>query len=208
MSAEPGGDLNIDKRMEEVVGKAPRIAPLEEDQLTDDAYRLAKEIRAAFGIPEDGYMPESFRMMLVHPKLFQAQLTMGIALAAGTISPRERELAVLRSAWICGAPYEWGEHVDLGKQRAGLTTEEVERCTQGSKAAGWSEHDRAIMKGVEELHMHHTISDETWAVLAKSWNDQQLTEFPLLVGIYTATAMLQNSLRYRLAENNPGLAHR
>ena len=208
MSAEPGGDLNIDKRMEEVVGKAPRIAPLEEDQLTDDAYRLAKEIRAAFGIPEDGYMPESFRMMLVHPKLFQAQLTMGIALAAGTISPRERELAVLRNAWICGAPYEWGEHVDIGKQRAGLSTEEVERCTQGSKAGGWSEHDRAIMKGVEELHMHHTISDETWAVLAKTWNDQQLTEFPLLVGVYTATAMQQNSLRYRLADNNPGLAHR
>jgi len=41
-------------------------------------------------------MPESLRMMLVHPKLFQAQMTMGIALAAGTIPPRERELAVLK----------------------------------------------------------------------------------------------------------------
>lgn len=208
MTVEASGDLNIDKRMEEVVGQGPRIAPMDEDQLTDEAYKLAMDIRAAFGIPENGAMPESLRMMLVHPKLFQAQMTMGIALAAGTIPPRERELAVLRSAWICGAPYEWGEHVDIGKQRTGLSTEEVERCTQGSKAAGWSEHDRAIMKGVEELHMHHMISDETWAVLAKSWNDQQLTEFPLLVGIYTATAMQQNSLRFRLDDHNPGLAHR
>ena len=208
MTREASGDLNIDRRMAEVVGDGPRIAPLSEDQLTDEAHQLAVEIRAAFGIPENGAMPESLRMMLVHPKLFKAQMSMGITLAAGTLSPRERELAVLRSAWICGAPYEWGEHVDIGKERAGLTAEEVERCTQGSKAEGWSEHDRAVLKAVEELHMHHMISDETWAVLAKSWNDQQLTEFPLLVGIYTATAMQQNSLRYRLADNNPGLAHR
>jgi alkylhydroperoxidase family enzyme len=208
MAAEASGDLNIDKRMEQIVGHPPRIAPVREDQLTDETRQLAVDIRAAFGIPEDGAMPESLRMMMVHPELFRAQMAMGITLAAGSIPARERELAVLRSAWICGAPYEWGEHVDIGKVRCGLTTEEIERCTQGSKAPGWSEHEHAILKGVEELHADHMISDETWAVLAKSWNDKQLTEFPALVGIYTATAMLQNSLRYRLADNNPGLGHR
>jgi alkylhydroperoxidase family enzyme len=208
MTVEQSGDLNIDKRMEEIVGKPPRVEPLCEDQLTDEARKLAMEIRAAFGIPEDGAMPESLRMMLVHPELFRAQMTLGITLAAGSISPRERELAVLRSAWICGAPYEWGEHVDIGRQRAGLTDDEIERCTKGSKAQGWSEHEHAILKAVEELHMDHMISDETWAVLAKSWDAKQLTEFPALVGAYTMTAMLQNSLRYRLGDNNPGLAHR
>jgi alkylhydroperoxidase family enzyme len=208
MTVEASGDANIDKRMREVVGSAPRIAPLREDQLTEEARQLAVEIRAAFGIPEDGAMPESLRMMLVHPELFRAQMGMGIALAAGSIPPRERELAVLRSAWICGAPYEWGEHVDIGKQRCGLTDEEIERCTRGSTAEGWSEHERAVLKAVEELHASHMISDETWAVLARSWDDKQLTEFPILVGAYTMTAMQQNSLRYRLADNNPGLAHR
>ena len=208
MTVEACGDLNIDKRMAEVVGDRPRIEPVDERDLPPEATEAAIEIRSAFGIPEDGYMPESFRMMLVHPKLFRGQMAMGIALAAGVIPPRERELAVLRNAWICGAPYEWGEHVDMGKKRCGLTTEEIERCTQGSKAEGWSDHERAIMKGVEELHMSHMISDETWAELAKTWDDQQLTEFPALVGAYTATAMQQNSLRYRMADNNPGLAHR
>jgi hypothetical protein len=89
-----------------------------------------------------------------------------------------------------------------------LTDEEIERCTRGSTAEGWSEHERAVLKAVEELHASHMISDETWAVLARSWEDKQLTEFPILVGAYTMTAMQQNSLRYRLADNNPGLAHR
>lgn len=208
MTVEASGDLNIDRRMEQVAGKAQRIAPVREDQLTEEAYQLAIKIRAAFGIPEDGAMPESVRTMLVHPEIFRAQMEMGIALAGGSIPARERELAVLRNAWICGAPYEWGEHVDISKERCGMTSEEIERCTQGSKAEGWSEHERAVLKGVEELHADYAISDETWAVLAKSWNDRQLMEFPVLVGAYTMTAMQQNSLRMRLGEENPGLGHR
>ena len=39
------------------------------------------------------------------------------------------------------------------------------------------------------------LSDETWDVLAESWGEQQLMEFPVLVGVYAATAMQQNSLR-------------
>jgi alkylhydroperoxidase family enzyme len=208
MTVEPSGDLNIDKRMAEIVGKPPRIEPLSEDNLPPEAEEAAIEIRAAFGMPENGFMPESFRMMLVHPELFRGQMAIGIALAAGSIPARERELAVLRSAWICGAPYEWGEHVDIAKNRCGIAAEEVERCTQGSKAEGWSEHDRAIQKGVEELHADHLISDETWATLAKTWSDKQLMEFPVLVGTYTATAMQQNSVRFRLDGSNPGLGHR
>lgn len=208
MSFDQGGDRDIDKRMAEIVGKPPRIEPLPEDNLPPEAEEAAVEIRAAFGMPENGFMPESFRMMLVHPGMFRGQMAIGIALAAGSIPPRERELAILRNAWICGAPYEWGEHVDMGKNRCGLTADEVERCTQGSKAEGWSEHDRAIMKGVEELHADYMISDETWAALSRTWDDKQMMEFTVLVGVYTTTAMQQNSVRFRLDGSNPGLSHR
>lgn len=208
MTVEASGDRNIDRRMEQVVGRPQRIAPLREDELSDEARQFAVELRAAFGIPENGAIPEVMRTMLVHPDLFRVQMDIGILFAARNAIPaRERELAILRNAWLCAAPYEWGEHVDIGK-RFGLTSEEIERCTQGSKAEGWSEHDRAILKGVEEFHADHCLSDETWEALAKSWDDKQLMEFPVLIGTYIATALQQNTLRVPLAENNPGLAHR
>lgn len=207
MSFEPN-EREIDARMAQTVGEAPRIAPLPEDNLPPEAEEAAIEIRAAFGMPENGFMPESFRQMLVHPGMFRGQMAIGIALAAGSIPPRERELAILRNAWICRAPYEWGEHVDMGKNRCGVTPEEVERCTVGSNAEGWSEHDRAVIKAVEELHADYAISDETWAVLAKTWDDKQLMEFPVLIGHYTGTAMQQNSVRFRLDGSNRGLRHR
>ncbi len=52
------------------------------------------------------------------------------------------------------------------------------------------------------------LSDETWAALAETWGEQQLMEFPVLVGVYAATAMQQNSLRVRTEGGKPGLTSR
>ena len=48
----------------------------------------------------------------------------------------------------------------------------------------------------------------TWEVLARTWNERQLMEFPVLVGQYFLTALQQNSLRVRLDKNNIGLRQR
>ncbi len=185
-----------------------RIAPLEPQEVTPEAHARSAHIRASFGVGENDRLPEVFATMLKHPGLFRAQLEMGIELAAkGAIPPRERELAILRTAWLCRAPYEWGEHVDIAK-RYGVTAQEIERCTEGSAADGWGEHDRALIRGVEECYADQRITDATWAALAKSWSEQQLMEFPVLVGQYFSTALLQNALRIRLADDNPGLSAR
>ena len=167
-----------------------------------------RRLRVSLGIPENGEIPEVTATMLRHPELNEAQTQIGIMLAArGTLSQRERELAVLRQAWVTGSPYEWGEHVDIAK-RQGVSAQEVERITVGADAPGWSRHDAAILRGTDELLSAFRISDETWAVLAESWDDKQLLEFPILVGVYAATAMQQNSIGARLRASNPGLSHR
>jgi alkylhydroperoxidase family enzyme len=123
------------------------------------------------------------------------------------LSPRERELAVLRVGWLCRAPYEWSQHVDIAK-RYGVTAEEIERATHGSSAPGWTEHEAAIVRGVEELLGDQSISDDTWNVLARTWTERQLLEFPTLVGYYVAIAYSQNSLRMRLNAGKKGLRER
>jgi alkylhydroperoxidase family enzyme len=147
-------------------------------------------------------MPEAFLTMLKHPGLYRCQMEMGVQLLSkGAIERRDRELAIMRVGWLCRAPYEWGQHVNIAK-RFGVTEEEVERVTQGSSAPGWSEHEAAILRGVEELLSDQMISDETWDVLARTWTERELIEFPTLVGQYVAIAYSQNALRLRL---NPGM---
>ncbi|HEX7853005.1 MAG TPA: carboxymuconolactone decarboxylase family protein [Sphingobium sp.] len=197
---------DIEAREADILGKPQRVESLREEEFSPEARALVRDIHGTLGV-ESTSVPDVFGVMLRHPRLFKCQMDAGIVFFQGEISPRERELAVLRVAWWCKAPYEWGEHVDISK-RYGVTDEEVERMTQGSDAPGWSEHDRAIIRGVEELLGEQMISDATWDVLARTWTEAQLVEFPALVGAYFATALQQNSLRVRLAPDNPGLSYR
>ena len=194
-------------REAEITGRPQRVEPLAEAELSDELIALMRSVGASVGETGQRQNTEYFRTMLKNPELLRRQLEIGRTLFTGRLPPRSRELAVLRVAWLLQAPYEWGEHVHIAK-RYGVTPEEVERVVEGSAAAGWSEADAAVLRGVEELLTRQAISDETWHALAKTWDEAQLIEFPMMVGQYVSTAMVQNALRMRLTDENPGLTHR
>lgn len=211
MGAIERGAISFDvaERQRQVVGQGPRIAALTGDAVDREALGLVNAVRAGAGaqpVTPDA-IPDYMRTMMKHPELFARQMEMGTTLFTGRIPPRERELAILRIGWLCRAPYEWGQHVDIAR-RMGVTGEEVERVTRGSADPDWSAHDRAILRGVEELVGDHVIAGDTWETLAQTWDEAQLIEFPMMVGQYVATAYIQNSLRIMLNPDNPGLSHR
>ncbi len=112
---------------------------------------------------------------------------------------------MLRVAWLCQAPFEWGEHVENAKRIAQLTSAEIQRVKDGGGAAGWGDEDRAIVTAVDELLGEAMISEETWEQLALFLDSRQLIELPILVGQYLGITYLQNSLRCPLLPGNIGL---
>jgi alkylhydroperoxidase family enzyme len=203
--SEPAYDTRAREAL--ILGKPPRIPPLEPGELGKEAAETAVILRTAAGSTPSDEVTEFTATMLRHPALYQCHVELALQLYGGSLSKRDRELAILRTGWLCQAPYEWGEHVKIGK-RVGLTPEEIERARRGSRAPGWSEDDRTIVRAVEELHEDAMISDETWALLARRLNEKQLIELPLLIGQYQGLAYLQNALRLRLIAGNPGLSAR
>jgi 4-carboxymuconolactone decarboxylase len=199
----------VDTRAREalILGKPPRIPPLKPSELGKEASETALALRKAASAGTSDEVTEFTATMLRHPALYRCHVALGIQLYGGALAPRDRELAVLRIGWLCKAPYEWGEHVKIGK-RVGVSAEEIERVIRGSTAPGWNEHERAIIRAVEELLDDAMISDETWAVLSRRLDEKQLIELPMLVGNYVALAYFQNSLRLRLIAGNPGLSAR
>lgn len=196
-------------RQRHILGNGPRIAPLAPDEMTNHAIEIHRRIRGIANrdlkdVTRDN-MPQVIATMLRHPDLFEAQTAMGIQLVAnGTLSPRDRELAILRIGWLCGAPYEFGEHVFLAHD-AGISADEVDAVKAGVPAVGWTAHERAILTAVDELHSAAMISDGTWALLAETLDERQLIELPILVGQYQQVAYVQNSLRLALHPGNNGL---
>lgn len=211
MSLVERGEISFDpvERQAQVVGDGPRIAALTGDAVDVSALDMVNAVRAGAGAQSvtPDKIPDYMRTMMKHPELFARQMEMGTTLFEGLIPKRERELAILRIGWLCRAPYEWGQHVDIAK-RFGVSAEEVERVTRGSTDPDWTSHDAAILRGVEELIGDQAITSETWDRLARTWNEAQMIEFPMMVGQYVATAYVQNSLRIMLTPDNPGLSHR
>ena len=196
----------VEERMAQVLGEGPKIAALADSEMAGETRAIVDKVRLAAGAGIAAEVPDYMRTMVKHPDLFRAQMEIGTVLFKGLIPPRERELAVLRIGWLAGAPYEWGEHVKIS-QRYGVTREEIARTQQGSSAPGWNEHEAAILRGVEELLTDFAVSDATWQILAKTWDEAQMLEYPSMVGQYVVTAFIQNSVRSRLAPENPGLSH-
>ena len=166
-----------------------RIEPLPEDQWSDD--RVPR-----FNI---------FATLARHPDLFKAWLPFGgYLLTGGTLSPRERELLILRTAVNCGSPYEWGQHVRISAE-LGIDREAIDRVATGPDDPAWSKSEAALLRAADELHAQSRIGDETWAVLAEAFDERQLIEIPMLVGQYHMVAFALNSLGVEQDEGLEGL---
>ncbi len=125
-----------------------------------------------------------------HPELARAFHTFnGHILFASTLSPRQRELLVLRVAAVRDAAYEWRQHVVLASD-AGITPEEVDRIAEGPDAAGWSGFDRAMVSAVDELLRDARVAAGTWETLAAELEVEQLMDLVFTVGAYDTLAMV------------------
>jgi alkylhydroperoxidase family enzyme len=143
--------------------------------------------------------------MARHPQLFRRWASYSNSLTRrAQLSERERELAILRTGWLCQGEYEWGHHVRSAKA-AGVTTAEIKQIIAGPGHPGWDPFEAAIVRSVDELRRDGAISDATWATLAARWDDEKLIELPLLVGHYHGVAWVQNSLRVPLDPDIEGI---
>ena len=121
-----------------------------------------------------------------------------------TIPTRDRELLILRTAWLSRGDYIWGRHNVMG-QDAGLTEAEIHRVTQGPEADGWSRFDAALLRAVDELQTSRFISDPTWHTLAERYSEAELREVVMIVGNYTQLSMFHNTIGAQLEPDVAGL---
>jgi alkylhydroperoxidase family enzyme len=133
-----------------------------------------------------------------HPDLTRAYHTfVGHLLFASTLAPRDRELLVLRVAAVRGADYEWAQHAVIAAD-VGLTEEEVARVAAGPDADEWRDHDRALLRAVDQLVADARIDEATWMQLAATLDDQQLLDLIFTVGCYETLAMVLRSVDVEL----------
>jgi len=136
-----------------------------------------------------------------HPRLMRAYHSFnGHILYTSSLSPRQRELLILRVAARRDAQYEWEQHVALAED-VGIDAQEIARIAEGPDATGWSPADAAMVGAVDELIDDAMITDATWAVLSETMDEHQLMDLVFTVGAYDLLAMAFRSFGVELDED-------
>lgn len=177
----------------------PRIAPLAETEWTEEQRKVLEPFY------KDGQTYNVVGTLARHWEAFQKFLVWGrhVVGDTSTLPPRERELLILRTGWLCKSEYEWGQHVIMGK-KAGLTDAEIARIKEGPDAAGWAPFDATLLRAADELHADAFISDKTWKALSERYNTQQLMDTVFAVGQYHLVSMSLNSFGVQLDKGVKG----
>jgi alkylhydroperoxidase family enzyme len=116
-------------------------------------------------------------------------------------APRERELLIIRTAWLCESAYELEHHLQLGAE-AGLSDRDIASATREPSEAR-TPLEQLLIAAVDELHASHTISDVTWGGLSQLLTIEQLVELPMLVGHYILLAGTLRALGVPLDSQQP-----
>ena len=141
-----------------------------------------------------------FRTLAHAPEALTAFLAWGsyILSKKNALPPRERELVILRTGFLCGAGYEWTQHVEIGL-RAGLTRDEIEKL-KGNIDECWPAADDALLSACDDLHRDQFITDKTWAALKAHFTDKQCMDLVFTAGQYTQVSMMLNTFGVQLDE--------
>ena len=113
------------------------------------------------------------------------------------LSPRHREMLILRMGWNCRSEYEWAQHVGrVGRAREhGL---EPARIAEGQGAPGWDPFERGLLRAADELYRDLTISDGTWRTLAERFDTGLLLSAVFTASTYRAISMSLNAYGVQL----------
>ncbi|MEU6541179.1 carboxymuconolactone decarboxylase family protein [Streptomyces sp. NPDC047000] len=135
-------------------------------------------------------------LLLRHPALARSFLGFSSHLLARSSLPEKtRELAILRVAWRRRCRYEWTQHVLIGR-RAGVTQDDLQAVRTGAGTL--------VNRAVDELETSYTLSDGTYAALAKELDERQLLDFVFTVGAYGMLAAALNTFGVE-PDPDPGL---
>jgi 4-carboxymuconolactone decarboxylase len=178
----------------------PRMAPVRQEEMTDSMHAfLQKWSGGIFRRADSNPVLLTFAH---HPHLADLFSQFNIhLLSTNTLPVKQRQIAIMRVAWICKATYMWSSHLSTSI-RCGLEPEMFRPIQAGADDPYFTEFERVVIRATEELVNDRKIGDVNWRALMNEWNDQQMLDFLFTVGAYVTIAGVMRSTG---VQRNPDL---
>ncbi len=139
-----------------------------------------------------------------HPTFYRPRAVQSAYIRTGaTLSDRAREILILRIGWLCGAEYEWAQHVRAAR-RVGISDQEIHDIAIGAAAPGWDPFEATLIRATDELHRDDRVSDVTWHALAEHYGTAELIDVVITVAGYRMVSIALNSIGTPLEPDQEG----
>ena len=161
----------------------------------------ARELGAAMGLPARRTQSEAFRTVANNPGVARVAFGQLMQLLENnTFDTRLRELMIMRIGWVTGSAYEWTQHWRVATT-AEIPPEDILAVRDWRNSERLTPADKAILAATDECLGGGSISDATWAEVAKHVADSgQQVEFVIAMGNWMMFSLLFRNLRIPLAE--------
>jgi 4-carboxymuconolactone decarboxylase len=172
-----------------------RMPPVEPEDYTD-------ETRAFFARWTGGFLGGAeanpvLRTFAHHPKLADVFSQFNIHLLLdNTLPVKQRQIAIMRTAWLTRAVYMWSSHLNTSMS-CGLSPEMFEPIKAGADDPWFTEFEKTVVRATDDLVNDRRISDENWNALMQEWDNRQMLDFMFTVGCYVAIAGVMRSIGAR-----------
>lgn len=172
-------------------------------QMRDALAAMNPPVRRHPPLPTEG-RPKGLNVLgalAYHPELSKAFFTFnGHLLSATSLTPRQREMLILRTAALRQSEYEWAQHVVIAGD-VGISRDEVARIAWGPDSSLWSDADAALLRTADELVADGVIGDATWATLNTHLSTQQILDVIFTVGAYETLGWMLRSFGVELDDD-------
>jgi 4-carboxymuconolactone decarboxylase len=110
------------------------------------------------------------------------------------VPPRLSEFAILVTAKLWRAQYEWFAHVPQA-ERAGVKSETIRDLHKGRLPKAAPKDERAIYDFIQELYKTRRVGDKTFARVRDVLGEAAMVEFVGILGYYVLISMILNVFR-------------
>jgi 4-carboxymuconolactone decarboxylase len=173
---------------------APRLAVLDEAHMNDSQRALLEAIRSG---PRGKSVTSRgpFAVWLHAPEFGHlAQALGGHCRYHTSLAPRLSEFAILCTARLWKAQYEWFAHVPQA-EKAGVKPKTIQALRAGREPASAPKDERAIYAFTRELYKTNRVSDRAYKRVHAFLGDAGTVELVGILGYYALISMTLNVFR-------------
>src|SRR6476659_9002417 len=173
---------------------APRLALVSEQNMSEGQHALLASLRA--GPRGASITPRGpFAVWMHAPEFGELAQKLGAHCRYGTaLPPRLSEFAILCTARLWRAQYEWFAHAPMA-EKSGVRPKTIEDLRLGRMPKSAPKDERAISDFVQELYRTRRVTDRTYKRVQSLLGDAATVELVGILGYYALISMTLNIFR-------------